>query len=111
MSKGRHVPPLMTKISVTSGYGAQTKRPFVHIDIPGAGSIKISPDEARELAANLLQAAEGADSDGFLVEFLKHTAELNQEQTIMVLREFRQWRERQRQAEQERNTPPDAETA
>lgn len=71
----------MSDLLVTSGYGHNTREPFVmiegdHIDSP----IQMSPDEARAFAQNLLQAAEGAETDAFIFEFSNNF--LEQPETI-----------------------------
>ena len=83
----------MSTIMVSSGYGGNTHKPFIMIETPELDRpIQMSPQEARDLAANLLQAAEGADSDAFLFEFIKN--ELNQPERVCadLLIMFRQWR-------------------
>lgn len=58
-------------IHVSSGFGANTRQPFVEIQMeyPEDHPLQIHPDEARELAGNLLRAADAADSDQFIFEF------------------------------------------
>jgi hypothetical protein len=87
----------MTTILVSSGYGGNTRKPFVMMQAPEIDRpLQMSPTEARDLAANLLQAAEGTDSDAFLFEFL--SKELGQPDPIcaQLLLEFRKWREEHR---------------
>lgn len=79
-------------INVTSGYGHNTKEPFVEINAPQL-RIQMSPENARDLALNLLQAAEAAYSDGFLIEFLTDAIGSDPAQAAMLLGEFRKWRE------------------
>ncbi len=82
-----------TTILVTSGYGGNTKRPFVMmqadtIDRP----MQLSPAEARDLASSLLQAAEAAEGDQLIVEFATDTLgfELQEAGQLLVhLRELR----------------------
>jgi hypothetical protein len=60
----------LSTILVTSGYGGNSRQPFVEINNDKLKSpLQISPGEARDLAANLLQAAEAADQDAFIFEF------------------------------------------
>lgn len=58
-------------IHVSSGFGANTRQPFVAIEMqyPRDHPLQLHPDEARDLAMNLLQAADAADSDQFIFEF------------------------------------------
>lgn len=89
----------ITTINITSGFGHNTQRPFVQMLIPRADWMtQMSPAEARDLALNLLQAADGAESDGFLVTFLRETVgvdDMRAAATLLV--EFREYRESQRQ--------------
>ena len=79
--------------SVTSGFGANTRQPFVEVEVvPTEFSIKMSPSDATRLALNLLQAAEAARTDGWLIDYLTGTAGLTDQQMQVVLVEFRQWR-------------------
>lgn len=50
-----------------SGFGAKTRQPFVAITFRGE-EVKVSPEDARALAHNLLAAAEGAETDAYLME-------------------------------------------
>ncbi len=78
--------------NVTSGYGANTKEPYVEVQAPKL-RVQMSPENARDLALNLLQAAEGAYTDAFLVEFLTEAVGMKLPETGSILREFRAWRE------------------
>lgn len=88
----------MANIAVTSGYGASTHEPFVtvEIDVKPNHPLQISPDEARNLAHNLLECAEAAEGDAFLVDFTRD--EMGQEMVVAaaVMLEFRKWREKKR---------------
>lgn len=79
-------------IQITTGYRANTKEPFVEMNVPKR-RIQMSPENARDLALNLLQAAEAAYSDAFLVEFYRDALQAEEELTAGVLIEFRKWRE------------------
>jgi hypothetical protein len=67
----------MPKITVLSIYGHTTKKPLVEIrwQKPGKGTpdrtVQLSIEEARDLALNILQGAESAIQDGFIVEFFR----------------------------------------
>jgi len=80
--------------TIFSLYGAHSHRALVQIEIPpaiaAAGHAVISTHEARALAWNLLSAAESADQDGFVVQFLAGAME--PEKQAQVLRAFRDWR-------------------
>lgn len=85
----------MGSIIVTSGYGANTKRPFVQIESEVLDRpLQLSVEEARELSRNLLEAAEAAESDGFLVGFLKEIEpEITTIQQAEVLFMYRKYRD------------------
>lgn len=85
---------------VSSGFGHNTQRPFVQVVIEALdASTQMSPAEARSLALNLLDAADAAESDGFLVTFLRDKIGAEDCAIASILTDFRQWRESQR------NTP------
>ena len=82
-------------ILVSSGFGSKHRKPFVVIESEDLDKpLQISPDDARNLAMNLLRAAEAADHDAFVVGFLKDQADLNDEQIAAWLYEFRVAREK-----------------
>lgn len=66
----------MPKIVVTSIYGHNTKKPIVEMRLPKdkhgpSRLVQLSVPEARDLALNILQGAEAAIQDGFLVEYFR----------------------------------------
>lgn len=80
--------------SVSSGYGGNTHEPFVEIVVEAKGfRTQMSPENARELAHNLLQAAEAAYSDAFIVEFMRDGIGAGEEIATVALIEFRKWRQ------------------
>ncbi len=81
--------------NVTSNFGHNTQKPFVMIVVGKHDfMVQISPAGARELAINLLQAAEAAEGDAFLISFLRRKVGANDEAVAGILEEFRNWRER-----------------
>lgn len=77
-------------ILVSSGYGLNTRLPFVQIESEDLDKpIQVSPQEARDLALNLLQAAEGADTDAFMVDFLKNTVGFGDSEIAQMVALFR----------------------
>lgn len=105
--------PVEASINVTSGFGRDTRKPFVQIEVPerlrapvmrpsptgpepapGVFGVQTSPAEARALALNLLQAAEGALGDGFLLTFLEREIGLSLEELAPLLVKFRGYRTR-----------------
>lgn len=102
VSKVTFTPPTETEVSVGNGYGLVTKQPFVVLGMANPAetanpTIQIGTTQARALAFQILEAADAAESDGFLVEFLQHAAQLGPEQLGALLSEFRQWRDQRRQ--------------
>jgi len=82
---------------VSSIYGAKSKEPIVRIQYSDFFDVMVAPGDARDLASNLLQSAEAAEVDAFLVEFIAKVTDKPVEESAIVLQEFREWRsERQR---------------
>jgi hypothetical protein len=80
-------------ILVTSGYGGNTKKPFVMVEGDEFDKpIQFSPTDARALAQNLLRAAEAAESDAVIVNFLHGELELPMGKVAEVLVMFRKFR-------------------
>jgi hypothetical protein len=77
-----------TDIGVESLYGARTDAPLVKL-IVGTHEVIIPPEKARLVGGWLIQAAEAAYGDAFLVRWLG---------TAVGVREFRTFRELQRRA-------------
>lgn len=57
---------------------------------------QLSPAEARERALAVLECADAAESDAFLVTFLKEKINLPPDKYGVILNEFREYREQQR---------------
>jgi hypothetical protein len=96
MAKGRTPPePKMLTFTVTSGYGGNTRRPFVQIEGPPLPTTMDS-SEARALALNIYEAAITAEADGLIVEFFTKELDTTQELAAQVLLRFREYRKRWR---------------
>ena len=82
---------------VMTGFGHNTQQPYVQIVIQAADWMtQMSPADAREIGMNLLAAAENAEGDGFLVNFLRETVGMDDMRAVAtLLMEFRQYREAQ----------------
>ena len=80
-------------ISVSSTYGAKTKRPFVAVTW-GEQVAQLPPDSARQLAIDILESAEASISDAFLMEWLAERVGVSDQNMrgamLMELRKFRQ---------------------
>lgn len=77
---------------VTSLYGHKTKKPLVELHWKDI-SIQMETAKAREVALMLLEGAEAADQDGFLVEWAQSEAGTTAEGAARLLAEFRKWRD------------------
>ena len=84
-------------IRVESGYGGNTRQPFVEIkDDRLKEPLQLFPEEARDLALNLLEAAEASEQDAFIFEFFSNImggGEKGDHAGVKSLVEFRQWRD------------------
>lgn len=95
-------PPSESMVSIGSGYGLATKQPFVTFSMANPAetanpTLQVTSDQARDLAFQILEAADAADSDGFLVEFMQQAGQLSENEAGRLLTEFRQWRDQRRQ--------------
>jgi hypothetical protein len=83
----------------SSGFGHNTQSPYVQVLIAKADWMtQMSPADARRVAFNLLQCADAAESDGFLVGFMKSLIGVDDMRAIAtMLVEFREYRDSQRQ--------------
>jgi len=86
-------------VTVTSGYGANTKLPFVSIQIGDRKPFQLVPEEARRVAALLYECADAAESDAFLVSWLTTRIGADLAQAATILAEFRAWRAAQEKAD------------
>lgn len=84
---------------VTNGYGASTQKPFVTMSYNGRNIAQMRPEDATNLAHNLLACAEASLGDAFLISFLRDKVGIEMGQIGGLLMEFRQWRD-EREEEQ-----------
>ena len=83
-------------INVTSGYGGNTRQPFVEIHtdkLKEKEHLQLSPEEARDLAQNILEAAEAAEQDAFIFEFHRDLMNGDENVAANMLIQFRKWRD------------------
>lgn len=79
---------------VQSGYGFNTRRPFVTITMPGGESVQMEVEEAREHAAAIYAAAEAAVQDGWLFEWAGANLSGDKDRNgALLVAELRKWRE------------------
>ena len=88
-----------TEVYVSSLYGRNSQQPLVTLGWGDLMPRQMSPDEAREIARMLLEAAEAADQDGFIVDFAQRGLGQTEETAVHMLAAFRGWREQARAKE------------
>jgi hypothetical protein len=94
MTKGRK-PPTDT-IFVTGIFGARTRQPLVQMTIPKIKDpITLEPADARLVGLSLIEAAEAAATDAFLMRLL-HRHGFTERELAQILHLFRQHREQDR---------------
>jgi hypothetical protein len=74
-------------------YGAQTRRGLVKLVKDKEIIATVEPSVAREWALNILQAAEAAETDEFLMYLLTNKVGMNEQNAVSVLQDFRDYRE------------------
>ena len=81
-------------INVTSGYGGNTRQPFVELKTDKLKEpMQLSPEEARDLALNLMECAEASEQDAFMFEFVSKELHAGESAAAGILGEFRKWRD------------------
>jgi len=93
-------------ISLTSGFGHNTGKAFVTFSMANPEevanpTIQIATHQARQIAMQILEACDAAESDGFLVEWLRGTANVPDNQLGAFLQQFREWRDEQRKRQED----------
>lgn len=85
----------MPKILVSTLFGRNTNEAIVVVKIPKQarerGELQLRVSEARDLALNVLQAAESALQDAFIIDWAK-SMELDEQGQAQMLAMFRQMR-------------------
>jgi hypothetical protein len=79
---------------VYSIYGAETRKGLVKLVKDKEIIATVSPEEARSWALNILEAAESAQTDEFLIYLLTEKIGLDLAKAGSVLQEFREYREK-----------------
>jgi hypothetical protein len=80
-------------------YGANTRKGLVGITVGDRKPVYMSPEEARSVAADILQAATAAETDEVLMRWLMTKLDMPMEQAAQVLKDLRKMRD-ERQDEQ-----------
>jgi hypothetical protein len=78
-------------VYVRSMYGYHTQQPLVTL-VVGERMTQMPPAKAREIALLLLECAEAAEHDGFLVRFFRDRAGFDEAQIGQILNEYRKSR-------------------
>lgn len=86
----------MSELRAQSGFGANTKEPFVSLHHQD-WCVQVTPAQARHWAMSILECAEAAEQDAFIVDHMQKIG-LNYEQALLLLRDYRLWREKKQQA-------------
>lgn len=77
-------------------FGNETRRGIVRIGYGITFDLQMSPVEARKIAMSILEAADAAESDEFIITFLTQKVGVDIEGAASVLGEFRQLRDEMR---------------
>lgn len=91
-------------LSIDSGYGYKTKQPFVVFSLANPSesanpTIQMTSADARVQAHYILDAADAAESDGFVIEWFRSDNDLSEQQLGALLADFRAYREKLRGAQ------------
>lgn len=78
-------------IDIESMVSRSNREPFVVLRW-GSEEGQLTPTEARAHARKVLEAAEAADQDAFLVHYLESQVQVGWAATLATLAEFRAWR-------------------
>lgn len=94
------MPQREKQVVVRSMYGHHNQRGLVVLKLEEEMA-QLTPTKAREIAGMLLEAADAAESDHFIVKFMRETIGLGEQQAAQVLMDFRKLRDELREADRE----------
>lgn len=83
--------PTTLTLWAMSGFGRKTRRPFVSIRWKDVVE-QVSPDDARRFAHSILEAAEAAEQDAFMVWWVQNVIKGDDAAAGQFLEQFREWR-------------------
>ena len=87
----------MAEITVQSMVSYKTRKPMVSIYWPSTqDAAQMTPDEVRTFALSLLQSAEAAEQDAFLMDFATKKLGVDDAGGAQLVNEFREWRGQER---------------
>lgn len=79
------------EIRIESMVASRDQQPYVVVKW-GEEAGQLTPSEARAHALKVLEAAEAAETDAFLVSFLLHRLEVDLGRALHILQDFRGYR-------------------
>ena len=82
-----------TTIWSHSIFGALTRKGLVGLTVGDRKPVYMSPEEARSVAADLLQTATAAETDEVLMRWLQERLDMPDEKAVGVLRDLRAMRD------------------
>jgi hypothetical protein len=74
-------------------FSANDHKPYIGLEVDGKLLVQIPPETARAYAYNLITAAEAAEQDALLLEFIQREVGVPLEQGAGILVAFRKYRE------------------
>lgn len=92
-------PSAEEQIVVSSGFGGNTQRPYVTLTTTNP-MIQMGVSTARQIALQILEAAEAATSDGVIIQFGKDQMDLDERAAGQLLSVFRAFREKASEQEE-----------
>ncbi|MBS1793634.1 MAG: hypothetical protein JSS81_07265 [Acidobacteria bacterium] len=88
-------------------FGFHTRKPLVRISYGITFEVMTSPAEARRFALSVLEAAEAAESDAFLCNWMKNRIGItDDEKLVQILRDFRSERIKNSEEDKAENYDP-----
>jgi hypothetical protein len=67
--------------------------PFIQLTLDGRMIAQMNPEQVRDFALGLIEAAEAAEQDAFILDFMQKTVGLDLNRAGQVLLDFRRYRE------------------
>jgi len=83
-------------IGAHSIYGAESRKGLVGITIGDRKPVYVTPEEARSIAEDILQAATAAETDEVVMRWLMGKLGVNVEQGAAILQDLRRFRAERR---------------
>lgn len=87
----------MPELWAYSIFGAELRKGLVKLVYDKNVIAMVSPAEARSWALNILEAAEAAETDEFLMSVFKEKVGLDDPRAVAILADFRKYREKRRE--------------